>query len=133
VHVLAKVVWGDALSERTVFSELELREVLSELNESAKRGPYIADVTIRRGDTLSVALGRDVSVLSFVSSTLDPPYFASKGRSPRAGDGFIDFLYHGAPTQFPEWQAIPYEAAVDATCLFVSQGTLPAVVDWITV
>lgn len=131
--MLAKVLWGDALYERTVASEVELREALNELNDSAKREPFIADVIIQSGDTLSIALGRDVSVLSFTNSSLDPPYFASKGRPPRVGDGVVEFLYHGAPTQFPAWQAVPHVVAVEVVCLFVTQGVLPAVIDWTTV
>ncbi|GAA2628069.1 Imm1 family immunity protein [Paractinoplanes durhamensis] len=127
---MATVVWGDEPEERAVVSAEDVREVLVEVDRLAAEHPLIVDVTVDSGDTLGVALGGDVSVLLFGVASKKPPYFVSRGRAPRRGDGVVGFGYFGSRTEFLESQVIPLRDALDAACLFVADGERPGNVGW---
>ncbi|AVT32939.1 hypothetical protein C6361_29645 [Plantactinospora sp. BC1] len=127
---MAAITWGDSASEVAVVSADDLRGRLIELANHAAARPFIVDVTIENGDTISIALGREVSVLNFTSASKKPPYLASEGRRPRPNDGVVRFVYFGSMTEFPEWQAISSSDALEAVCSFVAAGTLPTNISW---
>ena len=127
---MAELVWGDSSSETAVVSASEVRGRLIELDRLAATHPFIVDVTIDNGDTISIALGREVSVLNFISASKRPPYLASEGRPPASGDGVVRFGYFGSMTEFPEGQAIPRSDALEAVCSFVATGSLPENIVW---
>ncbi|BCJ55411.1 hypothetical protein Asp14428_68860 [Actinoplanes sp. NBRC 14428] len=124
------ITWGDSASEAAVVSADEFRGRLIELDQHAAARPFIVDVTIDNGDTISIALGREVSVLNFTSASKKPPYFASEGRPPESRDGVVRFEYFGSMTEFPEWQAISSSDALEAVCSFVAAGILPDNILW---
>ncbi len=128
--LLASVKWENGHTERSVASEAELTDLLLELNELAARRPFIADVVIPSGDRLSIALGRDISVLSFRQASPDPPYFASEGLSPDSVGGFVNFDYFGSYSEFPLWQAISNAEAMVAVRQFATHQKLPGNVKW---
>jgi hypothetical protein len=124
------ITWGDSASEAAVVSADELRGRLIELDQHAVARPFIVDVTIDNGDTISIALGREVSVLNFTSASKKPPYLASEGRPPGSCDGVVRFEYFGSMTEFPEWQAISSSDALEAVCSFAAAGILPDNILW---
>ena len=75
---MAEIAWGDSSSEAAVVSAGEVRDKLIELDRLAAVRPFIVDVTIDNGDTISIALGREVSVLNFISASKKPPYLAPR-------------------------------------------------------
>jgi hypothetical protein len=127
---MVTITWGDSSSEVAVVSADELRDRLIELNQHASVRPLIVDVTIDNGDALSIALGREVSVLNFTSASKKPPYLTSEGRLPGPNDGVVRFEYFGSMTEFPAWQAISSSDALEAVCSFVAAGTLPKNLHW---
>ncbi|WJK42639.1 Imm1 family immunity protein [Solwaraspora sp. WMMA2056] len=124
------ITWGGGSGEAAVVSGDELRGRLIELDRHAAARPFIVDVTIDSGDTISVALGREVSVLNFTSASKKPPYFASEGRLPGSRFGVVRFEYFGSMTEFPEWQAVSRNDALEAVCRFVAAGVLPDNILW---
>jgi hypothetical protein len=127
---MVAITWGDSSGEAAVVSADELRGRLIELDQHASVRPFIVDVTIDNGDTLSIALGREVSVLNFTSASKKPPYLTSEGRPPGPNDGVVRFEYFGSMTEFPAWQAISSSDALEAVCSFVAAGTLPKNLHW---
>jgi hypothetical protein len=97
----AKITWRSDNAGLVVTSDDELRYVLSEAGHDAARQPLIAEVTLDDGESLSIGLGREVSVLSYVGASKNPPYFSSQG-SPRVKDGEgVVFFYYG------HWVGVP--------------------------
>ncbi|GIF24009.1 hypothetical protein BJ973_004621 [Actinoplanes tereljensis] len=127
---MTEIVWGGGAGESAFVTAASVRSVLVELDRSAVAFPFIAEVVIENGDSLGIALGRVKSVLNFVSASKKPPYLASEGRSPAAGDGVVRFDYFGSATEFPSWQEIPMSDAMDAVCNFVATGVRPDSVAW---
>jgi hypothetical protein len=109
-----------------------LDRLLDDLNEEARLKPFMAELQSANSDTMSIGLGRDVSVLSWVQASGDPPYFASKG----AGDNrnaVEVFFYRGQWSEFPAWSTIPVGLAREAMRRFFRSGTLPENVTWVEV
>ncbi len=68
--------------QRRAASVDDVDRVLDELHAacSADADPELVTVEIdRNGDSLAIGLGRDRSVLNYVSGSKDPPYFTSVG------------------------------------------------------
>lgn len=109
-------------------SKAELDRHLDELAERATARPFMAELISPEGDSLAVGLGREQSVMSWVSASQDPPYFASKG-DPHA-EGTVVFHYRGDWSEFPCWSAVPLSAARQAIRDFFTTGKLPSSVAW---
>lgn len=82
----AKIKWRGDEDGHLVTCDEEFRHAFSEAEQDAARQPLIAVVTVDDGDSLSIGLGREVSVLSYVGAAGNPPYFSSQG-SVRVRDG----------------------------------------------
>lgn len=96
----AKIKWRDDEDGHLVTCEEEFRHAFAEAEQDAARLPLIAEVTRGDGDCLSVGLGREVSVLSFVGAAKMPPYLSSEGSARlRDGEGVV-FHYYGIGRSF---------------------------------
>jgi hypothetical protein len=111
-----------------VDSEAALDKRLDELGAEATPEPFMAELISPAGDSLALGLGREQSVMSWVSASQDPPYLASKG-NPDA-EGTIVFLYRGGWSEFPCWSAVPVSGARQAMRDFFATGRLPSGVAW---
>ncbi|WP_285470917.1 Imm1 family immunity protein [Actinoplanes sp. NBRC 101535] len=129
----AKISWREGEDGHLVSCDEELRYALAEAEQDAGRQPLIAAVTLDDGDSLSIGLGREVSVLSFVGASGMPPYFSSQGRARRRDDEGVVFHYFGHWTGFPPSAALPVEDAVEAVRYFCEHGELSPQVDWVEV
>lgn len=109
-------------------SEAALDKRLDELAAQATLKPFMAELISPGGDSLALGLGREQSVMSWVSASQDPPYFASKG-NPHA-EGTVVFHYRGDWSEFPCWSAVPVSAARQAIRDFFTTGRLPSSVAW---
>jgi hypothetical protein len=107
----------------------ELDRQLDDLEQKARLNPLMVDLVACNGDTLSIGLGQDVSVLSWVGASGDPPYYASKGNEATQGETIV-FSYRDQWSEFPLWSAIPTALARDAMRQFFRTGTLPNNVRW---
>jgi hypothetical protein len=112
-----------------VHSVQELDERLDELDRRARDDlPLVAGIERADGKALSIGLGRDRSVLNYMSS-LDPPYFTSHDENADEG-GTIVFYYYGHESEFPADAAVPMEDAREAVRRFFETGERPENLDW---
>lgn len=126
-----RLQWG-ACSSAVVATSTELDEMLDNIHAEAQRGcPVVADLISPSGDVLSVGLGLDVSVLSFVSASGGPPYLASAGDDD--AEGAVAFCWNGEWSEFPARQCIPAEEARRAVREFFTEGSLSPRIRWVGV
>ena len=126
-RTLGRVVWGES-GEADVDSADELDSLLDALHAQAVSDPFIADVVLATGESLSVGLGSDWTVLNWVSSTGEPPYFGSQGDT--SATGVVVFRYSGSSSEFPSASAIPVESGRRAVREFLAAGHRPQTVAW---
>lgn len=113
----------------TVNSVKELDEFLDKLTQETKDDlPFTATLTYKDGSSLSIGLGRDGSALSYISSSLDPPYYMSLGDSRRKEP--IEFVFGNEMTELPPWSTIPTENAREALRYFFKTGKLWSQIKW---
>lgn len=113
--------------------------------ESPTEAPYLVTVIRANGDTLTIGLGtpllvdeagellpgsfeQPLTVISFVSQSGDPPYYASRTSAP-ASHNFVFFMC-GHWTEFAACNAIPEPLARRAVREFVASNEMPALVEW---
>ena len=80
------------------------------------------------GDSLKIGLGRPDSVLEFMPSSLEPPYFASVGLA--QDEGTEVFHYDGEWTEIRRRNLIPTEDARRAARRFFLTSERPSEVAW---
>lgn len=129
----AKIKWRDDEDGHLVTCEQEFRHAFAEAERDAARLPLIAEVTVDDGDCLSIGLGCEVSVLSYVGASKMPPYFSSQGSTRvRDGEGVV-FHYFGHWSEFPPSAAVPIADAVEAVRYFCEHGKLSPLMSWVEV
>ncbi len=124
----ARLRWAN--SEMHVGTIDEMDALLDTLHDDAVRTePMLVSVELMpSGDSLSIGLGRDVSVLNYVAGTGDPPYFTSSG-GPR-GDATVHFFYMGEWSEYLLENAVPVGVARQAIRHFWATGKLDPNVAW---
>ncbi len=80
------------------------------------------------GDSLSIGLGSDLSVLNYVRGDNNPPYYTSSGGSEE--DRGISFLFGGELSQSPLRNTVPISTARAAMKRFCETGELSKDVIW---
>lgn len=125
-----RVVWGrDRVQEVDSPADLEtlLDQIAAECELEEK--PLLVSVNLPDGTSLAAGLGRQESVLNFVSASADPPSFTSSGTNSR-DDKVVHFYYQGSWTEFPVKNLIPLSQAREAVRLFAKDGRRPQNVEW---
>jgi hypothetical protein len=122
-----RLEWGAAHGEE-VRSVEELDRTLDALEREAQADPFI--VELDRGDagSLSLGLGRAVTVVDHVPADLDPPY--RQAYAAEASTGSHWFRYSGEATEFPPDAGVPYEAGREALRHFLATGELTPELSW---
>lgn len=80
------------------------------------------------GDSLAIGLGRERSVLNYVSGSLNPPYYTSVGDVQL--DEPISFRFGGEWSEFPLSHSVPVSVAREAMRHFCRTGQLTPAVGW---
>ena len=124
-----KVQW-EPDSESQVDTVEQLDRLLDQLADRYQNDDAILVVVESRlkGDTLAIGIGRDVSVLSYVGESGEPPYYSSVGD--KRGEDAVTFRYMGELTEFPSRKAVPYQLAREALRHFATTGERTARVSW---
>lgn len=125
---MTKVSWDDA--ERPINSINELEALLDDIHgEAIRRRPCLASIELSpTGASLSIGLGREVSILNYVSGTGNPPYFSSSGGL--SADEAVHFYFMGDWSEYPLRNTIPVEVARRAVRYFYQTGQLDPAVTW---
>ena len=119
--------WGEG-EERAIAGEDDLERALDDLEGRATAEPFLVELTVGEHGSLSLGLGRPLTVLDHVPADLDPPYRRSRG----GGDGeSLWFRVHGEASEFPPEAAVPIETGRRALVHFLRTGELSAEIDWI--
>lgn len=122
-----KICWNN--QEAPLHSLQAVEELLDQLElEFIASKPTLVTVELEDGDSLSIGLGKELSVLNFVAANNDPPYFTSAGNLQL--DGVISFCYEGELSEFPLKHAVTNEAARAAITHFCLTGKLTSAIKW---
>jgi hypothetical protein len=124
-----KITWSDMTlaSESMEFVLAELRRI----HESCL-GQQSVLVTVEvgaRADSLSIGLGRDRSVLSYVAGSGEPPYYLSLGKDLAAND-FVSFSFGDSLSEYPLKNCVSLHEALDAMQVFCERGELTTALQW---
>ena len=124
-----KVTWE--LEETTVHSINDLEGLLDRLHRESRReqARLVVVELSDTGDSLAIGLGGDESVLNYVNSSKDPPYFTSVSDE-KHSDQLFTFRFMGDLSEFPSRNMIPLDAARAAMRSFCLTGQLPSTVTW---
>jgi Immunity protein Imm1 len=91
----------------------------------------IISVEAASGNTLSLVVGSDDTVLSFTHGHQNPPYYASHGAEVGGHPVmtcYVGLVHH---TEFPRKYVIPFEKGLIATHEFAESESLPQSIEWI--
>lgn len=123
-----KIRW-DSSHETTVHTIEDLDLVLDQLQKGSTAAPILATVELpSSGDSLSIGLGREESVLNFVSGSGDPPYWSSVGKYEE--EDAVIFNIMGEFSEIPLRHLIPMDAARQVVRDFAQTGKLSDKVTW---
>lgn len=116
--------------EQQAASIYDVDRILNELHAQFAGGdPQLVTVKLSEThDSLAIGLGRDRSVLNYVSGSKDPPYFTSIGELDV--DEPIVFRFGGEWSEFPMRSSIPTLIARQAMRHFCATGKLSSAVQW---
>lgn len=117
-----------ASGEKRVRSVPELDALLDMLHGKSRERPILVDVTSDDGNTLTIGVGSELSVLSYVPANGDPPYLSSIGNP--NDEGVVVFGYMGEWTEIPTRNLVPAMLAREVMRHFVRTGELSDAVRW---
>lgn len=122
------IEWNDHKYQTASIEDMD--HVLDRLHaEFASTVPQLVTVELSKtGDSLAIGLGRDRSVLNFVSGSKNPPYFTSVGEIDL--DDPIAFRFGVEWSEFPMKHSIPIASARLALRHFCTTGKLTSAIDW---
>lgn len=122
------IAWNQ--HELQAASALDVERILDELHEKfADDDPQLVTVQSEEtGASLAIGLGRERSVLNYVSGSKDPPYFTSTGELDV--DEPIAFRFGGEWSEFPMRSSVPSGVARQAMKHFCMTGKLSPDIQW---
>jgi hypothetical protein len=110
-----------------------LNRVIHMACEEARVGKMLNIVSLEApsGNTLSLVVGGDDTVVSFIHGHRNPPYYASRGAEAGAHPVmtcYVGLVHH---TEFPRKYVIPFEKGLIAAHEFAASESLPQSIEWI--
>ena len=111
------------------------RDLDSTIKEATERArskdcPNIIFVEVGNGNSISIVVGTDETVLGFTYGHNDPPYYVSRGVADTDKPIFTAFVAMNHHTEFLRRNVIPSEAGLTAIREFVESSELPKCVEW---
>lgn len=125
---MLKASWGE-VPEVALGTVEELDRLLDQLQSEHSESPVLVMVELTAsGDSLMIGLGKEDSVVNFVSGSGNPPYWVSVG--PHEEHDLVVFDFMGSHTEILRRHLIPVSLARHAMRVFVQTGTLCPNVQW---
>jgi Immunity protein Imm1 len=122
-------VSGEDALEVPVSTVEELDAELDRLEaETDDDRPVMAEIVRPEGPSLTIGLGRDHSVMTYIASDAGPYFTSHSGDS--AQDGTVAFYYGGHESEFIAEAAVPVADAREAARRFFADGHRPENIDW---
>src|SRR5262245_48719868 len=94
-----------------VESATDVDRLLDRLHVLFVSDPRMVIVSFETGESLSIGLGREITVLCSTGPDKNPPYYVSRGA---VVDGTIEFLFGGEWTEYLLKNAVPISVAREA-------------------
>jgi len=122
------VEWGGGELEASSLEELDaaLDHVAADRSGQA---PCLANVYLENGDSLSIALAFEFSMLDFARAGGEEPFMVSLGD--RDARGVVELDFQGQLTEYPRWACISPNLAREAIRHFFATGGLSPKVTWL--
>jgi Immunity protein Imm1 len=121
------VRWLEDQDPVVVEDAVALDDALASAELDSATTPLIVELRSPSGSSLTVGLGRGVSVATFAASA-EPPYFVSDGSTKQ--DAPMVFFREGHWSEFDGGAAIAPSVAREAVHEFFATGTRPSCVVW---
>lgn len=122
------ISWDNNQEQASLIDDVD--RLLDRLHEQHRNsGPTL--VTVERadnGDSLSIGLGAELSVLNYVRGDKNPPYYTSSGGDDT--EDVISFMFGGEWSEYPRRAAVPISVARAAMMRFCETGELSRDVMW---
>jgi len=133
--MILRVTVHDDRAPLQVEDTSQLEGVLNAASEEARTRKILGAVIIEaeNGDSITMVVGGEETVLGFEHGHLDPPYYASKGPSDEDNPVMTCFLTFQHHTEFPRRYVIPFVEGVKAVNQFLVSGGLPTCINWVEV
>jgi len=127
------IIVHDAEERVRVSTASELDAVINMACEEARAQKMLNIVFLEaaNGNVLSLVVGGDDTVLSFIHGHRNPPYFASRGAEASTHPVmtcYVGLVHH---TEFPRKYIIPFEKGLIAAHEFAESEVLPQSIEWI--
>jgi hypothetical protein len=106
----------------------ELEQAIVELEGQALKDPFLVELFREDGASLSLGLGRTLTVLDYVPPDLDTPYFQSF--APDRHGQSLWFRFRGDLSEFPPDAAVDPDAGRRAFVHFFETGELSPELRW---
>lgn len=120
-----RLEWNGTGRELATLDELD--RILDELERQAEE-PFVVELFRDDGASLSLGLGREVTVLDHVPADLNPPY--RQTYAPGTAEQSIWFRFRGDASEFPPEAAVPYPKGRAALRHFFATGELAPDLSW---
>jgi hypothetical protein len=116
----------------TVTDVSELDRVLQAASEEARAHKMMGAILIEAesGNVITMVVGGEETVLSFDSEHLNPPYYASRGKSDCDEPKLTCYTQFHHHSEFSRKYVIPLEDGVRAVRQFLYSGDLPTCIKW---
>src|SRR5262245_39875345 len=120
--MLARVTIHDGADATTIVNSSQLDAVLNAACEEARSKNILGAVIIEaeNGNSMTMAVGGDETVLTFDYGHRNPPYYASKGASENDDPILTCYLTFQHHSEFPRKNVIPYDDGAKAVAQFLN-------------
>jgi Immunity protein Imm1 len=131
----ARVIVHNKAAATTVVDANQLNAVLEVASEEARSRNILGAVIIEaeNGNSVTIVVGGDETVLTFDYGHRNPPYYASKGKSDKDEPVLTCYLTFQHHSEFPRKNVIPYGEGAKAVAQFLDSGKLPTCIGWVEV
>ena len=128
----ARVTVHDNEPATSIVDANQLNAILKAATEEARSKNILGAVIIEaeNGNSLTIAVGGDETVLTFDYGHRNPPYYASKGASVSDEPFLTCYLTFQHHSEFSRKNVIPYHDGAKAVAQFLNSGNLPTCISW---
>lgn len=124
--------WREDVPAKTLLNEQELDASFVEVARNARSAGqrHLVELQAENGNTLSIALGGEDTVLVFGCPENDPPYFTCRGVEGTLHPVLVCYSLGTHHTEVPRWFVIPLEQGMRGVKAFAATGERPSEGTW---
>jgi hypothetical protein len=124
--------WREVAATKTLATEQHLEEAVDEIARGARAmgHRHLVEFRAENGNTLSIALGGEETVVIFGCPHNDPPYYTLRGTDTTLDPLFDCHSFGQHVVELPRWFVIPIEEGKRAIRAFAASGERPQWGSW---